>query len=303
MISFLFITPSVAHLRLNAAQREPSILFGVCSSPNEPYRLRVDTQIKTWMSNLSSEEVLFTGTEAPVGMQGRFSWEPTGCPDNHDGESCKEKHLLKIAWKRDIEWVWILNDDHYVFPTAVKRALQAYDPELPVILGTPGCGDDKCGGMCGGGGELISRGALKRMFEKGSDNFDQEYNASIVKCDFWGDLATSETAKHHGVSLESIRGVYGWHKETDEIRELIDAGQTNETAPLLFHYVSPEQMFEIHSYWNKSSSGTAAYANSRTVLNTSITFRAFKATYDAEVAEYLRYANSCIYSKKKNLRC
>merc|ERR1712118_477810 len=133
------------------------------------------------------------------------------------------------------------------------------------------------------------------MFELGSDYFEKEYNASMVKCQIWSDQTTSNVAKHHGISLQSIRGVYGWHKSISEIKNLIDAGQANATTPMLFHYVSKEQMYEIHSYWNMKKPNVLMRSFGANALSDKAEISAH--TYDAEVSEYIRYANSCIYSK------
>lgn len=293
-----FIFPGAA-LRLPASGSEdatPKILFGVRTSPKPLYSQRLNAQMKTWMSDLSPEELVIVGTDAPKGMEARAQWiNASACIDTHQGGPCKEMINLAFASDLDIDWLWVLNDDHYAIKDAVQYAVRGYDPDVPQILGTPGCATKQCSGMCGGGGELISRGALKHMLENGEKSFKAEYEQTVPKCDMWGDISTSTVAKHHGVELKSIRGVYGWHKESKEIQKIIDQGVNMETSPLLFHYVSIDQMEQIYSLvkQHKKQSPKPYLLKAESSAFT----KAWQNAYDAEAATYVADQNSGRYSK------
>lgn len=248
--------------------------------------------MSTWMTNLKPQELVIVGSPAVSGMESRASWVDTSeCGDDHTSGSCKEMTLLQIAANvsQKPDWLWILGDDNYVIPTLAELAVQKYDPNKPVILGTQGCAvqGTECRGSCGGAGELISRGALEQMFEKGNVQFATEYKSLIQTCRYFGDMTTSTVATHHGVTFQSIKGVYGWAESTERISAILKG----DSLPLLFHYVSPSQMYAVHTLVNQmdlTSYSMPAFAK----IN-----NAWKYEYDAKVAKYIKDANSQFYSK------
>lgn len=288
-----------AALRLPASGSEdatPKILFTVRTSPKLRYSSLLNAQMKTWMSDLSPEELLIVGTNAPKGMEARAQWiNASECIDTHQGGPCKEMMQLAFASTLDIDWLWVLNDDHYAIKDAVQYKVRGYDPDVPQILGIPACRTENCKiGMCGGGGELISRGALKLMLENGEKSFKAEYEQTVPKCNMWGDISTSTVAKNHGVQLNTIRGVYGWRKNSSDIQNIIDRGVNMETSPLLFHYVSIVQMEEIHSLVKQHKE---QIAKPDLLKDQSSAFtKAWQDAYDAEAATYVADQNSRRYA-------
>ena len=47
-------------------------------------------------------------------------------------------------------------------------------PTSPTVLGIRGCGQCLGGGLCGGGGQIFSRGALRQMMQKGGSEYMEE---------------------------------------------------------------------------------------------------------------------------------
>lgn len=295
----LRVYPQDTTLKSNTLPTEPNILFGILSDGQNKHKMRLDAQMSTWMTNLKPEEIMIVGTPALQGMESRAQWRDTPtCGHDHASGSCKEMALLQIAhnMSKKLDWLFILGDDHYVIPKSVKNAVQEYDPNNPLNLGIEGCTNGQCSGMCGGGGQLLSRRALEQMFEKGDVSFSTEYSELIPKCSSYGDLTTSTVATHHGVKLKSIRGVYGWPTDTTKISTLLE----QDTLPLLFHYVPPSEMYEIHSLvTQKTFTKHSLLVQMREVYENQLTSKsdAWNEVYDAQVAKYIKDVNSRVYSK------
>lgn len=75
-----------------------------------------------------------------------------------------KQQLLRGGSARGIDWVALVDDDSFVFPSSLNRLVGKYNASRPVHLGDFWRSDD--GNplyACGGGGSVFSRGALQRM--------------------------------------------------------------------------------------------------------------------------------------------
>eukprot|EP00931_Biecheleriopsis_adriatica_P076478 TRINITY_DN50175_c0_g1_i1.p1 TRINITY_DN50175_c0_g1~~TRINITY_DN50175_c0_g1_i1.p1 ORF type:complete len:356 (-),score=57.82 TRINITY_DN50175_c0_g1_i1:50-1051(-) len=204
--------------------------------------------LKTWGSRLGRGELQVIGIDSKLADYGdpmsltriNFDLAPE-CPDNHDGGACKDAVGLVNGLKAGADWVVLLGTDNYIVPSNVREALKAYDPAEPMILGIQGCGSDMCqgGGLCGGGGQIASRGALLQMIRNGRDAFLKEQQEEATACGGWGDVADCRVAYNHNVSVQSLDGLHGWKTEEQHYAEMLKTGLT-------FHYVKPSEMYKMH---------------------------------------------------------
>mmetsp|Transcript_42554 Transcript_42554/g.77280 ORF Transcript_42554/g.77280 Transcript_42554/m.77280 type:complete len:362 (-) Transcript_42554:55-1140(-) len=231
----------------NPTLKRPRVLFNIITSPQARYEERLNATLDTWAGELDPSELQIVGRPPLAAHQLR--WVPaTSCVDNHQsGFACKEAHSLSAAVVADPDWLIILGEDNYVVTRNVKKVLARFNPNASLYFGVGGCGagelcKDKMGGVCGGGGEILSRGALLEMMNGSTSHFLSEHaEVAANETAGWGDQATTCLARRHAVNLKPIGGIHPWATPLWK-QELY-----NEVAPpLTFHYVTPSQMHEIH---------------------------------------------------------
>lgn len=178
-------------------------------------------------------------------------WErAAACADTHAGGACKDAVALADGAESGASWVVLVGDDNYVVRTNLEAALSAMNPDEPHVLGIPGCGNDLCvaGGLCGGGGQIFSRGALRQMVGApgAREMFLREHGTEANLSGSWGDVASCRVAATHNLSVEALPGLHGWPEDLLSVQADLCAQSPEAVKPLTFHYVSPEEMISLH---------------------------------------------------------
>lgn len=234
-----------AELENSTASQSIFFSIGVGHKNQEGIRAILDT----WAAQVLPEQVHFVGVSRPAddGLAIRASWdEALSCSDNHEGGACKDVEGLVEGYKRGADWMVLLGCDNYVLTRNLQRELAKWNPNEPQVLGILGCGTKQicAAGLCGGGGQIFSKMALKQMFENGEAKFRAEENESAHKTGMYGDLANCRVATAHKVPLHNLPGLHGWLPKTPQ--ELQESLHSKKPATLTFHYISAAVMFKLH---------------------------------------------------------
>ncbi|CAJ1329651.1 unnamed protein product [Effrenium voratum] len=196
--------------------------------------------LETWAAELAEDEQLqVVGLPAPDSNLSEVAWLESDCPDNHrPGGACKDAAGLRRAHELGADWAVLLGADNYVLTQHLRQALQDLEPSRPVIFAVTGCGHEKCsGGLCGGGGQIFSRGALMQIFQK---SFQQDFEAALHLSSGWGDVANCRLARKHKVPVRQLDGLHAWQ-----------TGTSIRSWDLTYHYVGFEQMHHLHQLAQK----------------------------------------------------
>ena len=153
------------------------------------YASHAALQAKTWMRHLRpGRDVVLLATQRSgaaaaakarararekTGLAAALVSAPVCDEDNHGvGLCCQELAALRLAASWDeFEWVFVIDDDVYARPSVVwdvarsfrDRAGNATGPPGAIAVGTVGCAAHGISGFCGGGGYLLSRGAVRHF--------------------------------------------------------------------------------------------------------------------------------------------
>lgn len=219
------------------------VLYSIQSGQNTLPRL--DACLSTWASALPKDQLQVIGVAAPLNetIRKMARWHATTCPDTHDAGACKDAYALATAFKTHADWVVLIGDDNYVVTDNFAEILTGYNASEPMVLGIVGCGDCKAGGLCGGGGQVFSRGALKQFMKNGKDSFLEEEKVEAEACGMWGDVANCRVASNHDVPVRSLLGLHGWEEHGSVLESSI---HSKEPKPLTFHYVGASEMKALH---------------------------------------------------------
>jgi len=315
------------------SDQKMKVVYGVFTSPLPAYADQLAAVAKSWAKDVPPQKMLVVGVN---GTEPGMVYNPApNCQEGHienAGISCKEATLLTTGYKLGADWVVVLGSDNYVFPRNLEQRLAREDPKEAQMLGLFGCGMDEAGngafcedhkmGACGGGGYVLSRGALDAMVGKGdgaSQSFIQESMETAANVSsYWSDQATSCVARRHGVKQVDLEGLYPWRSCPDEpsnpatprfcefnpecYRKKI--GSTNP-KPISFHYMGPNEMRIVHSMKQDAdnaasaaylkSGGAAAVERVEAVKDVGVSFlgssRLVDPAYLRTRAAYLRWFN------------
>lgn len=206
---------------------------------------KLEACLTTWAADLSQDQLQIIGSKPKDERQAKLAqWdEASDCGDSHDAGACKDSVGLANAYEKGADWVMLVGTDNYVMPENVESVLSSYNSSQPMVLGIKGCGDCPAGGLCGGGGQVISRGALQKFMARGRAAFLQEEAQEAKACGMWGDVSNCRVAAMHDVPVNSLLGLRGW---ADEISDIRGHMQATEPVPLTWHYVDPDKMQQIH---------------------------------------------------------
>jgi len=183
-----------------------------------------------------------------------------GCGNDHSAQlTCKTGVALQRAHEQlgNFSWIFVVDDDLYLHVANVHRVLSDFDPSKSIALGIVGCGPHLCpgGGFCGGGGYALSRPAVEKIMAQGELAFQKDLMEHLAKeksGQAWDDISVSCLLRRHGIPLLQIKGLYGWvlqgaqRNKSSLNSEYIKAIHQTKPLPLTFHYVSPQQIREIH---------------------------------------------------------
>lgn len=205
----------------------------------------INAALDTWAADLRPGQLQVVGMdERKVKRSHSIAWHKSDCPDSHKGGACKDFTALADAWDRGADWVVLLGSDNYAITSNIEAVLAKLSSITPHVLGIKGCGDCKAGGLCGGGGQIFSRGALKKMMVAGRESYMNESLAEAASCGNWGDVSNCRVAFAHGVSVSDLPGLHGWHLN---VQELQDALSSTNPLPLTFHYLKPDEIKTLHA--------------------------------------------------------
>ena len=229
------------------------ILYIIRSIPKY-YDDRLKSQYNTWMQLLTKQDDILVASDN-YKHKDKYNLKystPSNCPRNHgDGPCCSESNAIVKALKEiKFDWVFILDDDVYLYPKKVREILYKYKDNHNVALGTPGCVAANISGFCGGGGYGFSRKCLEKIVGDDYDKFLKEYKLHCDKTQFC-DITTADLAVKKGIKLMNIPELKPWGIKKEE-KNLIDK---NEIATLHYyggeltkeHKEIPDKMNFLHS--------------------------------------------------------
>jgi len=260
-ISLLQLSKSV-HSSLYASStvlknttEQKKVVFGLFISPGAQYKERMAAIDETWGKELSPQQLLVINGNSSI--PNITSKTTQLCPDKQNpGNLCKRATLVATGFEMKVDWLVVLNDDHYVFPRHWEELLENYNSSDKILLGDHGCGNhtfcqDHKNGLCGGWGYAISSGALQAMVGKYQEHPSQSYImetviAAIENKSPWGDQIISCVARRSDVKELTIPKTYfPVAEKTHDYSVRRDMIKSPEHKPLIFNFVDPEEMREI----------------------------------------------------------
>eukprot|EP00747_Dinoflagellata_sp_TGD_P136976 gnl/TRDRNA2_/TRDRNA2_175615_c0_seq11.p1 gnl/TRDRNA2_/TRDRNA2_175615_c0~~gnl/TRDRNA2_/TRDRNA2_175615_c0_seq11.p1 ORF type:complete len:383 (-),score=42.49 gnl/TRDRNA2_/TRDRNA2_175615_c0_seq11:51-1199(-) len=251
----------------------PRVLYSIETGAHQSDRLKAC--LSTWAANLASNSLQIVGhTKLPVheleSAGARFIPTPQ-CPDNHNGGECKDAIALAEAYETGAEWVILVGDDNYALTRNIDEALRVFNAQEPHVIGIRGCGDCPAGGLCGGGGQIFSRGALALMLSAGRVSYLAEMGKEGSSHGYFGDVSSCRVASKYNIQIEQLLGLNGWAMKKAELEKSI---HSQSPKPLTFHYLSASDIFDLHKMIAMGS-----------LLQTN----AFEQTMQTRVSDLLRY--------------
>lgn len=271
-------TTLVKHAKNEPGKGGSQILYSIQTSPKPPYAARLAAILKTWAKDLSPDQLQIIGTDAPKSKKGTVSdlagkahWDSAPlCLDSHEWNSCKDATGIVEAMGVFPQWLVLVGDDNYVDTKNMEEVLDRKDPDIPVIFGVKGCGANTCPGrtgigLCGGAGQIFSRGALMELMRGGRFEFLEEHERVRKLVGNWGDVATACVAanRKNPIPIELLPGLHGWKLNKHDMIVAL------KNKPLTFHYVSPvgqslvqSELDELDTHATMSAGTTNATHNS-----------------------------------------
>jgi len=198
--------------------KKPSVLYAVFTSGSEPYRAKLEAQMKTWAKKPIKEGrfIALGGRDYPSQFVKPGVVESVNCTDQHGGLSCKEASLIEIGAKRGVDWTFIIGEDNYVDVEKLEEALQHYDPKEMQGLGCVGCGKgirsfghlvSANGAWCGGCGYALSKKTVASLLQKnhGVNGLIKQYGGRDSQ-KMPNDMNTAKKMMEIGAKLLSFPG-------------------------------------------------------------------------------------------------
>ena len=214
------------------------ILYIIRSIPKY-YDERLNMQFETWMKHLNeNDDVLVASKNKNHIDKFNLKYSTPICPKDYDiGVCCSESNAIVKALKEyEFDWVFILDDNVYVYPDKVRSIINKYKDNYNVALGTSGCESNGVEGLCGGGGYAFSKQALQKIVGKDKndvlkyESFLEEYKISCEKTKFH-DITMGELATKNNIEIIDIPEFKPWGIDKDEKQLIID----NKIATLHYH--------------------------------------------------------------------
>jgi len=243
----------------NYGGSQQNVMYGVFTTAVPAYRKRLEAVMNTWGAGPKSKGLFYS----VAGRTYPSEWQEPGvvvgaedCDDGMRGNSCKEASLIAEAARRNASWLVLTGEDNYVDTAQVEVALHGMDPAVPVAMGCLGCGTGlavygelvaRDGGLCGGCGEVLSRGALQMLAAHGRSALINEYG-NETQCD----MSTSRALRERSIPLNSFPGELSGNPIFSR-KEIEQA-----TGVMIFHYVMPGTMRWLHTL----RTGSAAHQDS-----------------------------------------
>ncbi|CAE7712174.1 unnamed protein product [Symbiodinium sp. CCMP2592] len=219
------------------------VLFSIQTAAHNVAAIRAAAE--TWASAVPPGQLQVIGMSEPKHweMKGML-WDKSDCPDTHSGGACKDFTALSNAWQSGFDWVVLLGTDNYAVAKNIKAALASRSPSTAEVLGIRGCGKCKAGGLCGGGGQIFSRGALEKMVGQGKESYMRESMKEASACGMWGDVSNCRVAAAHHVPVHDLPGLHGWRLDDEELQQAL---LSPYPPPLTFHYLQIDEIRALHA--------------------------------------------------------
>lgn len=229
------------------------VVYGVMTTNLPAYTEKVRAQLDTWAAGLPAAGKYFavsgSGNEFghQVPAQLLEGVQVSTCSDLYVGVTCKEERILEIGFARGAEWLVVLGEDNYVDTAKLENTLAGLVTEKPKVLGMVACEmqADFCPeavgqkSLCGGAGYILNRAAVAKLMSGGQDSLRSEYDHARGH---QGDLTTSCALRRRGIEMANLPGLIGGRlMEESKWKVLVNS------APLTYHYVTPEVMHWIHA--------------------------------------------------------
>jgi len=259
-ISFLQLSKSV-HSSLDVSpdtsKQRSKVVFGLFTSPGAMFKERMAAIEETWGKEMSPESLIVIDGNSSI--PSIISKESPLCPEEgrYPGIICKQASLIATGFEMGVDWLVVLNDDHYAFPRHWEAMLANYSASDPMIVGMFLCGgsefcQDGKSGLCGGWGYAVSSGALQAMVGKFVEAPSQNYIlenllAAIENKSPWGDVIISCVARRSGIKEVQIPNDFlGISEKTHNSTRWMNMIKSTQRRPLAFHYIEPDEMRKIH---------------------------------------------------------
>jgi len=293
------------------------IVYGVSTSPLPKYVEQMSAIADTWAQDVGQQRLLVVGVEGSI--PGVVYKQAPMCKEGHvenTGVSCKEATMITTAYALGADWVIVLGSDNYAFPQHFEERLANEDASKSQILGIWGCGGghfcgDHLGGLCGGGGYAISRGAMDAMVGKeegAAEKFIEEsMRTARDESGFWCDQVTACIARRRGVEMVQLEGLYGWrlcevsdgrkcsgmYATEDDLHAYTEKILLPNPKALTFHYVDPPMMHALHQIVKKHPASLTEISEMNQTVSTLDTSRKASAIedYALQRAAYIEMVN------------
>ena len=181
----------------------------------------------------------------------------SNCSVNACVNTCKMADLTIYAGaflkeNPEFEWVFYGDDDVYLMPDNLQRVISSLPPsaaEEYAAWGIPGCGGEKCGGFCGGGGFFTNRRTIEMVRNDTSPSEMRNIFESFCEdCGGFGDITLSRFFTHNvsnPVALKRypIGTQFVWEKPMEQIES--DMADRSKLVWLL-HYPSRGRMYQLY---------------------------------------------------------
>lgn len=244
------------HLHQVSARWGDKVVYGIFTSGIAAYHDKLLAQLETWAGPPADEGRFFAvgPKDMPQVWLKKELVMSSPCGDTMQTISCKEASIIAEGASRNASWMAIFGEDNYVDTKQVEAFLADKEPDEPVVYGCLGCGKglychdnsefEQHGGLCGGCGYFISRGALKKLSSLGV-SMHELYDSST-----WpNDVSTSCWIRRLGVPLVGLeKGLWGWGPASlRELRQLAQQGF------LVTHYQTAQAMRWMHAMLGNAS--------------------------------------------------
>lgn len=197
------------------------ILYLIRSIPKY-YDNRLKAQFNTWMKLIHANDNILIASDK-FNHQDKFDlkYSIPDCPRNHsEGPCCSESNgILKAFNEYDFDWIFVVDDDVYVYPQMVREIILRFKNEPNKSLGTPGCVSKNIIGFCGGGGYAISKKALGKLIGSDQNKFLNDYKKHCDITNFC-DITTADLLKKKNIELIKIPEFKPWGIKKDQEHEI-----------------------------------------------------------------------------------
>lgn len=255
------------------------ILYLIRSIPKY-YDDRLKAQIDTWFQLIHPNDKILIASDY-LNHQDKYglNYSIPKCPRNHsEGPCCSESNgILKAFNELDFDWMFVVDDDVYVYPQMVREIIFKYKDKPYKSLGTPGCVSKNIIGFCGGGGYAISKQALGKLIGSDQNKFLNDYKTHCDITNFC-DITTADLLKKKNIELIKIPEFKPWGIKKGQEQEIRDG----KVATL--HYYGGELTQHLPTIHDKMNYLHNIFKNfDNNIITTLITTSPIKSMYSIKI--------------------